>query len=301
VFKAGKEMRILPSLGAEGLVNVLTKPSSADLSAVLKIKENEILDLLLKNSQQLVAMLTKLQWRDLNEVFKAKRKEIFPSLDAKSLVEVLTGVDFSTSGKSPDLRNLLIVKENGILDFLNKKAKERVSQYLVDVLIKLQWANLDAVFKTKENEILSSLDSKSLVDVLTGFASGMLGKSLALRNLLTVKENGILAFLNDKAETEQLDAVLSMLDATDLNLVLDTQVDERRMRERIENWLKDHEISEAIRTKLTEILGKAGFKGPESEVLQEAGVKKPESEVLQKAGVKEPEAEVEVNAEINEI
>jgi hypothetical protein len=162
---------------------------------------------------KLYEVLIKLELNDLNDVFIAGGMELLKSLGAENLVKVLTKLDtYSLSG-------VLNAEGHGALKFHNDKAKDGELQHLVAVLTKLTFGGLDTVLKArKEMGILSSLGAEGLVKVLSGFELAMLGRSTALRSLLTNEKNGILAFLNK--ESKHLIEVLSKLTVADLKKVL---------------------------------------------------------------------------------
>jgi hypothetical protein len=81
--------------------------------------------------------------------------------------------------------------------------------------------------------------------------------SVNLKFVLERKENGILAFL--LKHPDQLVKVLVKLDSLNLEFVLELEVGGKKVYEHIKNMLIDSNISDSIKSKLTEILQKSGL------------------------------------------
>jgi len=152
IFKKGKS-EFLNLLGADRLVELLLKLNSADWSALLMDKGNEILAFLLKNKpDQLLTLLSKLKSDELNNVFVVWEpgSELLNSLKIDNLVKLLSKF------KSDELVFLLGRGDNGVLAFLLKNGPDQ----LVAVLLKLEPADLSALLIKTDNGVLAFLLTK---------------------------------------------------------------------------------------------------------------------------------------------
>jgi hypothetical protein len=286
VLKTRKD-RLLNLLDGEPLANVLTKLEYDKLKILLTDKGSVVLAFLLKNPDQLYKVLVELKANDPNALFKEKGNAILKSLEITHLEKMLVWPD------PGDLKTLLKYKENGILEFLSGHLDS-----LVRVLTSFNFYDLNDVFKAKESEVVASLEAKHLVAVLLGFKSDNLSLDLAnllmdkdkkgntilkslnlkvknakipellvevltkldpsdLKNLLMDKDNGVLESL--LGCSEQLVEVLIKFGPEDLRAVFEIEVGSKKVYEHIKDMLIDSNISNSIKSKLTEILLRAGF------------------------------------------
>jgi hypothetical protein len=123
---------LLSSNNSARLAEILTKLSWTSLHNMFKFDKNKVLNLFLANPDYLAAVLAKPNHNNLYDVFVARKDEIFSSLGTEGLVNVL--VNLSSDDLSIALNTLLTGKINGILAFLNDKAKEREPEHLLALL-----------------------------------------------------------------------------------------------------------------------------------------------------------------------